>query len=64
MHVNVDLGLCQAYANCLLAAPTVFDLDDSESHAVVLQAEPEPAVRAQVEEAVRVCPVRAISLTE
>lgn len=64
MQVAVNLELCQAYANCLLAAPEVFDLDSSESYAVVLQPSPDAERRGEVEEAVRSCPVRAITLTE
>jgi len=64
MRVTVNLDLCQAYANCLLAAPDVFDLDPSESYAVMLQASPDPALRDDVEAAVRACPVRAIVVTE
>ncbi len=62
MQVSVDLELCQAYANCVLAAPEVFDLDESESHAVVLAEHPDDQLRPKVEEAVRSCPVRAIML--
>lgn len=64
MKVQVDLQLCQAYANCLLAAPDVFDLDEEGSNAVILQEHPSEDLREAVEEAVRDCPTQAISISE
>lgn len=64
MHVTVDPGSCQAYGNCLLEAPDVFDLDEEGAVAVVLQSNPPEQLRAAVEAAVRSCPVQALTLTE
>ena len=60
MRVTVDMGLCQANGACVVAAPEVFDLDDED----VLHWVEEPGEerRAEVEEAVRACPVQAITL--
>ena len=60
MKVTVDMGLCQANGACVVAAPEVFDLDDDD----VLHWVEEPGEerRAEVEEAVRACPVQAITL--
>jgi ferredoxin len=60
MKVTVDMGLCQANGACVLVAPEVFDLDDED----VLHWADEVGEeqRAEVEEAVRACPVQAIAL--
>jgi ferredoxin len=62
MRVTLDESLCQAYGNCLLAAPEVFDLDASSAVATVLQPGPPESLRPEVEEAVRSCPVEALRL--
>lgn len=64
MHVTVATDTCQAYGNCLLEAPDVFDLDDEAGVAVVLQAHPAEDLRTAVEAAVRSCPVQALTLVE
>ena len=63
MRVTVDPGLCQAYANCVTVAPTVFELDDQSDVAVVVMPEPPPELRGAIEQAVALCPVRAITMT-
>lgn len=64
MKVSVDAGLCQGYGNCAMAAPEVFELDEATGLATVVQSEPRPELHAGVEEAVRLCPVRAIHAGE
>lgn len=64
LHVTVDISACQAYANCLLAAPDVFDLDEETSVAVVLPGSIDESRRAAVEEAVESCPMQALTLKE
>lgn len=64
MRVTVDLTKCNAYANCLMEAPEVFDLDDASGLATVLQESPPEELRAKVEAAARVCPVQAIAVSE
>lgn len=64
MRVKLDESLCQTYGNCLLAAPDVFDLDASSPVVTVLQPRPAEANRAEVEDAVRSCPVEALRLLE
>lgn len=59
MRVVVDLKLCQGYANCADAAPTVFDLDDA-GKVVLLQEEPPADLHHDTREAARLCPVKAI----
>ena len=61
-RVVLDLDLCQGYANCVMAAPEIFDIDDAKGTAILLQETPEEAARAAAEDAVRQCPADAISL--
>jgi ferredoxin len=63
MRVRVDLDKCQGYGNCVLAAPDIFDVDDS--NLVVLLADPIPDDRAaDVRQAVRECPTGALAVDE
>lgn len=60
-RISADLGLCQGYANCVIEAEDVFDIDD-DGTVVVLRSEiPEPE-RARVEAAARSCPVNALTV--
>lgn len=61
-RVILDLDTCQGYANCVVAAPEVFDIDEQTATAVLLQEMPDDALRASVEDAVSRCPTEAISL--
>ncbi|SEG91917.1 ferredoxin [Thermomonospora echinospora] len=61
MKITVDLGRCQGYANCVAAAPDVFDVDDATGKAVLLAAEGDAA---EIREAARSCPVAAIGMEE
>lgn len=64
LRATADLSRCQGYANCVIAAPDVFDLDDKTGLVVVLQENPPDDREAAVREAARSCPVQAITLTE
>lgn len=61
MFIKVDLDKCQGFANCVMAAPDTFDLDD-QSLVVVLTDVVVESELADVEEAVRSCPVEALRL--
>jgi ferredoxin len=61
--VKADAGLCQGYANCIMDAGEVFDLDD-EGLVIVLKPVISAAERAQVEQAIVNCPVAALSLVD
>ena len=63
MRVEVDYDKCKSNALCMGAAPEVFEVRD-DNFLYVLQDEPDEALRANVEEAVRVCPTQAISLAD
>lgn len=60
MRVYVDLDRCEANGMCVLAAPEVFDLD--ESGQLHYDPAPEECFREEVEDAVANCPVSAITL--
>lgn len=61
MKLQANQELCQGYANCVMAAPDWFDLDDSSL--VVISDDPVPARDLpDVDEAIRSCPVDAIWL--
>jgi ferredoxin len=56
----VDLNLCDAHGDCVLAAPDVFDLGEDDEKVVVL--DPDPGDWERVERAARACPVSAIRI--
>jgi ferredoxin len=61
--VVVDFDLCESNANCMAAAPEVFEVRD-DNFLYVLQENPADDLRPKVEEAVRQCPKQAISIAE
>jgi len=63
MRVRADLGRCQGYANCVIAAPRIFSLGDAGLVEVIVDS-PSDADRAAIDEAVRSCPVAALSLDD
>jgi ferredoxin len=62
MRVEVNLDTCQAYANCVIEAPDIFDVDEETSKAVVLIAEVPPELAEDACRAEANCPVKAITL--
>ena len=52
------------YGNCLLAAPDLFRLEAGMAFAEVVAPNPTERERDRVEEAVRSCPVEALSLID
>jgi ferredoxin len=61
--VSADLETCQGYANCVVGADDVFDIDD-DGVVVLLKSEVPEQDRARVEDAVRSCPVSALRVDE
>lgn len=59
--IGADIGKCQGYANCVVAAPDVYDIDD-DGTVVILRSTVDDDERDVVEEAVRSCPAAAIWL--
>ncbi|WP_067671454.1 ferredoxin [Nocardia miyunensis] len=64
MKVTVDSGLCAAHGDCVIAAPDIFDLGDEDEVVRILNDSPEEKYRAQIEEAVRLCPVAALKIED
>ena len=61
--VKADLNACQGYANCVVSAGDVFDIDD-DGVVVLLKTVIPESDRGRVEEAVRSCPVNALRLED
>lgn len=61
MRLNVDRGLCQGHAQCVLAAPHLLALDESEKSTPIEGSKasdyPQEAYDAEL-----LCPERAITL--
>ncbi|WP_285758854.1 ferredoxin [Nocardiopsis ansamitocini] len=61
MRVKVDFDRCESNAVCMGIVPEVFEVRDDD-YLYVLQEEPGPELRPEVEEAARLCPKQAISV--
>ncbi|WP_224404027.1 ferredoxin [Pseudonocardia sp. ICBG1034] len=61
--VKADLQACQGYANCVVGAEDVFDIDDN-GIVVLLKTTIADADRNRVEEAARSCPVSALAIED
>ena len=64
MKVIVDLDVCAAHGDCVVAAPEIFDLGEDDDVVTVLIEEPGEELRAAAERAVQDCPVSAIRIEE
>jgi ferredoxin len=60
IKVHVDMNLCQSHGECVFAAPDVFELGDDD--VLKWEDEVDESKRAELEEAVNVCPMLAIRL--
>ena len=63
MRVVVDWDSCESNAICMHEAPEVFEVRDDDFLYLLMDEIPEE-LRPKVEEAVRRCPKRALSITE
>ncbi|GAA4476423.1 ferredoxin [Rhodococcus olei] len=63
MRVEADLDLCQGHAACEMEAPDVFTVP-KRGTVTILEPHPPESLRADVENAVRYCPTRALRLIE
>jgi 3-phenylpropionate/trans-cinnamate dioxygenase ferredoxin reductase subunit len=61
--VKVNLRICEGFANCVVAAPDLFDLDDDDK-VIILEEKLDGGERARVEEAIRTCPVNALTIAD
>ena len=60
LKIVVDWNLCVGHGQCEFAAPEVFTIDDEGK--LKLDETPDESLRAKVEQAIRRCPTRALSL--
>jgi ferredoxin len=63
MKIIVDWDLCESHGQCEFAAPEVFSVDDNGDLQVLDESPPE-SERPNIEQAVRRCPTRALSLQD
>lgn len=63
MKIVVDFDRCESNAVCMGIAPDLFEVRD-DNFLYVLDENPPEDRRAEVEEAVDMCPKAAISITE
>ncbi|WP_055481017.1 (4Fe-4S)-binding protein [Sphaerimonospora mesophila] len=63
MKINADTGRCVGAGMCALTVPGVFDQSDDDGTVVLLDPEPAESLREAVEQAVRLCPSGALSIT-
>jgi ferredoxin len=60
-HIIADREICCGSGRCYTLAPSVFDCDD-DGIVVVLEGEPDEALRAAVRNAVEGCPTQALRM--
>lgn len=61
--VKADIEACQGYANCVIGAEDVFDIDD-DGNVIVLKDTIAEADRKRIEDAARSCPVSALTVLD
>lgn len=61
--LKANSGICEGYANCVVAAPDAYDIDDS-GVVVLLKGRITDDERPRIEEAARSCPVNALSVED
>jgi ferredoxin len=64
MKIVLEEDVCMGYANCVIEAPELFDIDEDTDKAVVLVERPQGEQQDAAREAVRVCPAVALRLEE
>lgn len=60
-RINVDVRLCQGYANCVAAADDYFDIDD-DGRVVLLQSDVPETDYSRVTQAAHSCPVSVLNV--
>ena len=63
MKVTIDLDACICSAYCIDDAPDVFAMNNETATLYLLNENPDESRREAVEQAVKDCPARAISLS-
>ena len=64
LRVEANRDRCAGHGQCLLAAPTVFDVDETAQKVLVLDPTPIEGLRAAVERAVSTCPMGALEIVD
>lgn len=62
LEIVVEREKCCGFGNCVLAAPTVFTLDENDGIVQPMDPRPPVTLRAEVEQAIADCPTEAIGL--
>lgn len=62
LEVIIEREKCCGFGNCVLAAPTVFALDETDGMVMALDPRPSAELRPQIEQAVVDCPTEALGL--
>ena len=63
MKIVVDFDVCEANAICMGMAPDVFEVDDDDYLNLLTDEVPESR-RSEMQDVVRACPKRAISIKD
>lgn len=63
MKVTVDFDKCESNAVCMGILPEVFEVDDDDMLHLLMEDVPEE-MRDRLEQAVRSCPMTAISIED
>jgi len=61
MKIVVDMAACMSNAQCMIAAPEVFEVRE-DGLLYILNETPPEELRAKVVEAARLCPTQAITI--
>jgi len=64
MRILHDRERCVGSGSCVFAEPSVFDQDEEDGRVVVLEERPDESRRAAIMDAITMCPVQAIELTD
>ncbi len=64
MRVHINQEKCCGAGQCVLAAPSIFDQRDNDGVVILLNENPPESARAEVEQAVRLCPAVAIRIED
>lgn len=61
--IKADVEVCQGYANCVVAAPDIFDIGDAGT-VVILDDSVSDGDEVRIVAAIRSCPVSALHLVK
>ncbi|WP_267244917.1 ferredoxin [Streptomyces sp. PR69] len=64
MRISIDQPACVGAGQCALAVSEVFDQDLDDGTVVLLDDRPDEELHSAVRDAVGLCPVQAISVTD